>query len=81
MYNEVITKTLNHIDLINDRSLQKKRTLKDGKPDSKRDSQDMVIDEQDMLLNVCRNKYYQRGKKRKERSTLFKYRDEFTSVK
>jgi len=40
----------------------------------------MNIDEQDLLLNVCRNKYYQRGKKKKE-GTLFKYRDEFTSVK
>jgi hypothetical protein len=40
-----------------------------------------MVDEQDMLLNVCRNKYYQRGRKRKEKGTLFKYRDEFTSVK
>lgn len=38
-------------------------------------------DENDMLLNMCRSNYNKKNKKFKERVSIFKYRDEFTSVK
>ena len=34
-----------------------------------------------MLLNVCRDKYYKKGRKKRQRVSLIKYRNEFTSVK
>lgn len=34
-----------------------------------------------MLLNLCRNSYNKKAKKYKDRVSVFKYRDEFTSVK
>jgi len=48
----------------------------------KRASAQLYNDENDLLLNMCRNNYNKkRSKKIKERVSIFKYRDEFTSVK
>jgi hypothetical protein len=37
-------------------------------------------DEHDLLLNVCRKKYYQKSRRYRDRGSMFKFRDEFTAV-
>ncbi len=38
-------------------------------------------DENDMLMSLCRNKYYKNIKKAKGRGSILKYKEEFTCVK
>ena len=53
-----------------------------SKSDTKKSSRHINYNDQnDLLMNLCRNTYYKNKKKIKERLSIFKYKDEFISVR